>query len=154
MKRPIDSAALIGKLRTRKANAVGHAEAMEAYENAMNDAIDAEELSLNTLRDEVYQDAVKHGLWEDTDKYADELGENANEKEQHRWIEAIKKVYLECDEALTAAENGNWANLKEELADVVIQALSTAGYLEIDIDAEVRTKKTINKHRSWKHGKE
>lgn len=154
MKRLIDGAALIGKLRTRKANAVRHAEAMDAYEKAMCDAIDAEEISLNTLRDEVYQDAVAHGLWENTDKYADELGENANEKELLRWAEAIKKVYLECDEALTAAENGNWANLKEELADVVIQALSTAGYLKIDIDAEVRTKVTINKHRPWKHGKE
>ena len=112
MKRLIDGAALIGKLRTRKANAVGHAEVQTAYETAMNDAIDAEELSLNTLRDEVYQDAVAHGLWEDTDKYADELGENASEKEQHRWIEAIKKVYLECDEALTQVPK--WISVKDK----------------------------------------
>lgn len=151
MKRPIDGADLAGKLRTRKANAVGHPEAQTAYETAMNDAIDAEELSLNELRDEVYEDAVVHGLWEDTDRYAEETGEDANEKELIRWVEAVRKVYEEADELLKAAENGDWANLIEELADVMIQGFSTAGYLRIDIDAAIRDKKRINKYRTWKH---
>lgn len=154
MKRLIDGADLAGKLRTRKANAVGHTEAQAAYETAMNDAIDAEELSLNTLRDEVYQDAVAHGLWEDTDRYAEELGEDETEKMMFACIEAVKKVFFEADEALEAAENCNIEGMIEELADVIIQALSTAGYLKVDIDAAVKRKMEINKGRPWKHGKE
>lgn len=154
MKRPIDGAALAGKLRTRKANAVGHPEVMNAYETAMNDAIDAQEITLNNLRDEVYADAIKHGLWEDTDKYADELGENETEKTMFAHVEAVKKVFFEADEALEAAENSNIKGMIEELADVIIQALSTAGYLKVDIDAAVRRKIEFNKTRPWKHGKE
>ena len=41
----------------------------------------------------------------------------------------------------------------EELADVIITALSVAGYLGIDIDKAVRAKMEINRGREWRHGK-
>ena len=41
----------------------------------------------------------------------------------------------------------------EELADVIITALSAAGYLGIDIDKAVREKMEINRGREWRHGK-
>ena len=151
MKRIIDGADLAGKLRTRKANAVGHAEAMDAYENALNDAIDAEELSLNTLRDEVYQDAVAHGLWEVAElAVAVECAWVGTE-----WKECLlrsagaDKIW---DEALEL--DRAWKNSKhyaEELADVIIMSLSVAGKLGIDIDAAVRNKIAYNKTRPWKH---
>ena len=112
---------------------------------------------LNALRDEIYRDAVAHGLWEDTEKDSIELSEEEPPSERERWysfyrrVYAIKEVYSECDEALTAAEAEDWDGLQEELADVVIQAFSTAGYLGIDIDAEIRGKMEINKKRPWKH---
>ena len=118
-------------------------------------------ISLNTLRDEIYQDAVEHGLWEDVEKDARELSEEEphlrtkdGEVEYYRRYYALKLVFFEGDELLLAAEDDDWEGLKEELADVVIQAFSTAGYLGIDIDAAIRRKMEINKKRSWKHGKE
>lgn len=160
MKRLIDGADLAGKLRTRKANAVVHPEAMDAYETAMNDAIDAEEITLNALRDEVYQDAVKHGLWEEADKMAKEETEGGKEgypgekeliEKFFKWHEAAQLVFFEGDEMLTAVEDYNWDSAVEELADVVIMAMSAAGYLGIDIDAAVKRKMQINKGRPWKH---
>lgn len=121
---------------------------------------EAEVLSLNTLRDEVYADAVAHGLWEETEKDSVELSEEELPSERERWysfhrrVYAIKEVYSECDEALTAAEEEDWDGVQEELADVIIMSLSVAGYLGIDIDAAVRRKMEINKGRAWKHGKE
>ena len=41
----------------------------------------------------------------------------------------------------------------EELADVIITALSVAGYLGIDIEKAVREKMEINRGREWRHGK-
>lgn len=154
MKRLIDGAALAGKLRTRKANAVGHAEAMDAYEKAMCDAIDAEEISLNTLRDEVYQDAVAHGLWEDADARA----AYKSAKNQNFSIESLtrsgcaSRIWDECIELDRAYKNPE--HYVEELADVIIMSLSVAGKLGIDIDAAVKRKMQINKGRPWKHGKE
>ena len=165
--RPIDANALIEKLDN--INPVDYG-AMSSYEthngarDALSDAVmhvnDAPTLSLNTLRDAIYQDAVEHGLWEDVEKDAVELSEEEPPSERERWysfhrrVYAIKEVYSECDEALTAAEEEDWENLQEELADIVIQVFSTAGYLGIDIDAAIRNKMAVNKKRPWKHGKE
>ena len=165
--RPIDANALIEELDN--INPVDYG-AMSSYEThngareALSDAVmrvnDAPTLSLNTLRDAIYQDAVDHGLWEEVEKDSIELSEEEppSEKEAaytfHRRVYATKLVFFESDELLSAAEESNWENLQEELADVVIQAFSTAGYLGIDIDAAIRRKMEINKKRPWKHGKE
>ena len=144
MKRPIDGADLAGKLRTHKANAVGHPEAQVAYETAMNDAIDAEELSLNTLRDEVYEDAVEHGLWEEIDSIW-------WPEECHSLIEnEVDELYDALEDWANSTEDNN-ERFIEELADVIIMCMSVAGKLGIDIDAAVRRKMQINKGRPWKH---
>lgn len=149
--RPIDANALLEKIRFREGPVMGQREIF---------LIEGEPtLSLNTLRDAIYQDAVAHGLWEDVEKDAVELSEEEppSEKEAaytfHSRVYATKLVFVEGDELLCAAEDSNWDNLQEELADVVIQAFSTAGYLGIDIDAAVKKKMEINKARPWKHGK-
>lgn len=106
---------------------------------------------LNDLRDAIYEDAVEHGLWEETDgpigcsflvsEEATELVYAGNEVQIARWR-------FSYDEAEA------WGNYVEELADVIIASLSVAGKLGIDIDAAVRRKMEINKARPWKHGKE
>ena len=153
MKRLIDSAALIGKLRTRKASTVGHAEAMDAYEAAMNDAIDAEEITLNTLRDEVYEDAVAHGLWDegfDVEKTTRECMERVAD-EMVELLEEGKRVIAYASIRSDKKTKEAIERFEEELADVIIMSLSVAGKLGIDIDAAVRRKIEINKHRPWKH---
>lgn len=153
MKRLINAGSLADKLRTRKVMS-GEKAVQDAYETAMWDALNEPEVTLNALRDEVYEDAVAHGLWEDTDRYADEMGEDETEKTMFAHVEAVKKIFFEADEALEAAENSNIEGMIDELADVIIQVLSTSGYLGIDIDAAVRRKVAYNKTRPWKHGKE
>ena len=116
-------------------------------------------VSLNTLRDAIYEDAVAHGLWEDTDytvqlilhslKLADRTTAY-RKKITREW--ATKIISLEIDELLASVEYE--ADYADELADVIIASLSVAGKLGIDIDAAVRRKMEINKGRPWKHGKE
>ena len=116
-----------------------------------------ERISLNTLRDAIYEDAVAHGLWESTDYTVKECidaaiqeGEPADQREMMRgWaMEAIRREVNELEMTLSEEE------YVEELADVIIASLSVAGKLGIDIDAAVRSKMEINKARPWKHGKE
>ena len=117
----------------------------------MNNAQVLQTLTLNTLRDAIYEDAVAHGLWEKTDgpigcsflvsEEAKELVNAANEAQLARW-----RFRDDGTEA--------WVNYVEELADVIIASLSVAGKLGIDIDAAVRRKMVINRARPWKHGKE
>ena len=127
-----------------------------AYEEIDN----APTLSLNTLRDAIYQDAVAHGLWEKSDRLAKEAaddddlpGDKETIEKFFKWHEAARLIFFEGDEMLTAVEDYKWDAAIEELADVVIMAMSAAGYLGIDIDAAIRRKMEINKNRPWKHGK-
>ena len=114
-------------------------------------------ISLNTLRDAIYEDAVAHGLWEKTDytvkeciEAARQEGEPADQEDMMRgWaMEAIRREVNELEMTLSEEE------YVEELADVIIASLSVAGKLGIDIDAAVRRKMEINRARTWKHGKE
>lgn len=111
-------------------------------------------ISLNTLRDAIYDDAVAHGLWESTDYTVMECIEEdstADPEEMMRgWaMETIRREVNELEYA--SADEEAYA---DELADVIIASLSVAGKLGIDIDAAVRRKMEINKARPWKHGKE
>lgn len=107
-------------------------------------------LSLNTLRDAIYQDAVAHGLWMDTDgpmRCASQIdGE-------------VQELFEEAGNVLDVRVDGGdetevWAAYCEELADVIITGFSVAGKLGIDIDAAIKRKMEINKGRAWKHRKE
>lgn len=120
-------------------------------------AIDeAPTLTLNTLRDAIYEDAVAHGLWESTDYTVKCYMERANlfgfpsDRDAKLRALAAQVVYMEANELEQAEEADKYA---EELADVIIASLSVAGKLGIDIDAAVRRKMEINKERPWKHGK-
>lgn len=124
----------------------------------MNNAQALQTLTLNDMRDAIYEDAVEHGLWESTDYTVKECieaarkeGEPADQEEMMRgWaMEVIRREVNELEEASVNAES-----YTDELADVIIASLSVAGKLGIDIDAAVRRKMEINKARPWKHGKD
>lgn len=126
-------------------------------EIAMQRVMVAKDTTLNDMRDAIYEDAVAHGLWESTDytvkRCMDEMRrcEKAFEPDDVMRGWAAQVVRMEADELEEAEEADEYA---EELADVIIAALSVAGKLGIDIDAAVRRKMEINKARPWKHGKE
>ena len=100
-------------------------------------------ISLNTLRDAIYEDAVAHGLW-DLDYSPTDCAELIHDEASELYSAAMDWEYHVC--------NDNSA-FCDELADVIIASLSVAGKLGIDIDAAVRRKMEINKARPWKHGK-
>ena len=141
--RPINANALLEKIRLREGPVLGQREIL---------LIEGERtLSLNDLRDEIYADAVAHGLWEGKELLCDQTDIVVNEVME--MLEASAEVIA------SAGKNSKkrWRKKKhfsEELADVVIACFSLAGKLGIDIDAAIRRKMEINKKRPWKHGKE
>lgn len=119
---------------------------------------------LNELRDEIYSDAAAHGLW-DGDYLRKTLRSNhclrdsgilqiykiVNTERELARVNATFRVFLENQELLESVLEEE--HFTEELADVIITALSAAGYLGIDIDKAVREKMEINRGREWRHGK-
>lgn len=119
---------------------------------------------LNELRNEIYDDAVKHGLWDEMHVWkliatnedfrksgiADAIT-YANSDETRKNVIAALFISMEIRELIFATEDTD--HFREELADVIITALSAAGYLGIDVDKAVREKMEINRGREWRHGK-
>ncbi len=119
---------------------------------------------LNELRNEIYKDAVAHGLWDEDylkktlrsndvlkDSGALQIYKIANAEQETRRVNAALRVLLENQELLESVIEED--HFREELADVIITALSVAGYLGIDIDKAVQEKMEINRGREWRHGK-
>lgn len=121
---------------------------------------------LNELRDEIYSDAVAHGLWDEdyllktlvnSDVVRDsgllQIYKIVNTEQEVRRVHATLRVFMENQELLKSVLDEEEDYFREELADVIITALSAAGYLGIDIDKAVRQKMEINRGREWRHGK-
>lgn len=148
MKRLINAGTLADKLRTRKVMS-GEKAVQDAYETAMWDALNEPEVTLNALRDEIYDDAVAHGLYDDS-RY------NRAHPFGIKFVlrNLARRIKCEVLELINATLEDGMAHFAEELADIIILCLSVAGHLGIDIDAAVRRKMEINRDRPWKHGKE
>lgn len=116
---------------------------------------------LNELRDEIYSDAVKHGLWDrEYNHYRAACKVRAEAEELVEEGIVMLKYGTHCNTLTSKAKKEleskylrAYENYKFELADVIITALSAAGYLGIDIDKAVRSKMEINRGREWRHGK-
>lgn len=99
--------------------------------------------SINTLRDEIYQDAVAHGLFEEFDKITDPV--RKRRKLAMRIMEEAAEMYAAADDP---------EHYAEEAADVTLMTGDVCGYLNIDWHGAVMAKKEYNKKRPWKHEKE
>lgn len=121
---------------------------------------------LNELRDKIYSDAVAHGLWDEdyllktlvnSDAVRDsgllQIYKIVNTEQEIRRVHATLRVFMENQELLKSVLDEEEDYFVEELADVIIMALSAAGYLGIDIDKAVQEKMEINRGREWRHGK-
>ena len=96
---------------------------------------------LNELSAAIYTWAKGHGFWESrADLYE---------------VLAIKValIHSEATEALEALRKEDYVNFAEELADIIIRVLDTAGHMQIDIEKEVLNKMAKNNNRPHKHGK-
>lgn len=97
--------------------------------------------ALNQIGQAACADAEEHGLWGSV--------KNDVPSEERRRCACL--VLAEAGEAMNAAEVR--LDYQEELADVVIVALSAAAYLNINIGEQVERKMRINRGRPYLHGK-
>ena len=104
--------------------------------------------NLNELRDEVYKDAYEHGLYEG--EYDAPQLEQAAPSLMYRIQDEVREAWnaaLDWQQSKINAKE----HVAEELADIIITALSVSGHLGIDIDAALRRKVDYNKTRKYKH---
>jgi NTP pyrophosphatase (non-canonical NTP hydrolase) len=115
---------------------------------------------LNELRNEVYQNALDHGFYDD--------------EENKNVLLKLMLVVSEISEAAEAYRTNTHTKLElnnvnltdnlsfekyikdtfeDELADTIIRILDLCGYMKIDIDKHIELKMRYNKNRPYKHGK-
>lgn len=104
--------------------------------------------NLNELRDEVYKDAYDHGLYKG--EYDAPQLEYAAPGLMFRIQEEVREAWNAALDWMHGVLNAK-DHVAEELADIIITALSVAGHLGIDIDAALRSKVAYNRTRPHKH---
>ena len=105
-----------------------------------------EKWTLNKWRDEIHDNAVQHGWWDDERSFAEivalchsELSEALEEDRAGRDLIYIK--------------DGKPEGIAIEMADLIIRALDWFGHMKIDVDEAVAVKHSYNISRPYKHGK-
>ena len=101
--------------------------------------------TLNTLCTQVYMDAEAHGLWNNTKA----LAAHIVPREDALRHMAAERILAEVQEAMDAANDPD--HYAEELADVIITALSAAGLVGIEIGTAVSQKILFNRCRPYQH---
>lgn len=104
-------------------------------------------LNVNDLIDDVHNNAVSKGWWDDG-------------KDQRNKGEAIALMHSELSEALEALRAGNpqdskvpYDNMTVELADCIIRIFDFAGAYNLPLIDALLAKHEFNKTRPHKHGK-
>ena len=125
---------------------------------------------LNKLRDEIHQNAVEHGWWDEERTFGDvialchsELSEaleeyrngmpmgyflcnNGGMCDKERFGDEI------CDSKTSNCKSKKPEGIAIELADCMIRILDYCGHAGIDIEEAIRIKHEYNKTRSYRHG--
>ena len=131
-----------------------------------------EEKALNKLRDEIHQNAIEHGWWQEERSFGDIIAlchsELSEALEEYRNGHKPNEIYHTCrtghsyedcpfrkDGGVLGCEDYKPLKLEgipSELADVIIRILDYCGKEGIDIEEAIRTKHEYNKTRPYKHG--
>lgn len=102
-------------------------------------------MQINQLRDEIHQNAINHGWWDEERTFGEiialchsELSEALEEHRDHK-----PTLYFSGEKP---------EGIAVELADCIIRILDYCGHAGIDISEVIRIKHKYNKTRSYRHG--
>ena len=114
---------------------------------------------LNKLRDEIHENAVDHGWWEEERSFPEivalchrELSEALEEYRSNKPM-----MYFVEVNGFEVTDMSEWNGEKPEgiaieLADCIIRILDYCGKEGIDIEEAIRIKHEYNRTRSFRHG--
>lgn len=109
---------------------------------------------LNQLRDEIHQNALEHGWWEEQRSFGEIIAlchsELSEALEEYRNGIQPNKIYHSWSSSESAAPKPEGVPI--ELADCIIRILDYCGQVGINIEEAVITKHEYNKTRPYKHG--
>lgn len=107
---------------------------------------------LNKLRDQIHQNAVEHGWWDEDRSFGEIIAlchsELSEALEEHRNGHKSKEVYFNADAKKGLKPEG----IPIELADCMIRILDYCGKEKIDIETAINIKHEYNKTRPYRHG--
>lgn len=111
-------------------------------------------MELNEMRDRAHENATIKGFHDAYNSIKKTVRENPLVIRNMYISQHLMLLVSEVAEAQEALRHDDWANFKEELADIAIRLGDICGLCDIDLEAEVQKKMTKNASRPRKHGKE
>ena len=105
-----------------------------------------EKWTLNKWRDEIHDNAVQHGWWDEERSFAETVALCHSELS-----EALEEDRAGRD--LIYIKDGKPEGIAVEMADVLIREFDWFGHMKIDVDELIAIKHRYNISRPYKHGK-
>lgn len=132
---------------------------------------------LNTLTYSIAQWAISKGFWEQwedaewLESFAEQYSgardsDPATVARLRRMAVHHKKMFIQTKLMLMVSEVVEAHNAErddegfagphfaEELVDIIIRVLDTAGYLQLDMDGVIERKMAVNQNRPYRHGRQ
>ena len=111
-------------------------------------------MELNKLRDEIHQNAVDHGWWNEERHFGSLIAlmhaELSEALEEYRNKRNPTEIYYSWENSET--DEPKPEGIPVELADCIIRILDYCGKEGIDIEEAIRIKHEYNKTRPYRHG--
>jgi NTP pyrophosphatase (non-canonical NTP hydrolase) len=110
-------------------------------------------MSINSLGQAIYENAVRHGFYKDR--------MNITSRKDPIWLSnRLMLIVSELSEGLEGVRDGNFSSepaskgLGEELADACIRIFDLAYSINIDLDKAIADKHNFNLMRPYKHNRQ
>lgn len=117
-------------------------------------------MSLQELQNEIHDNAVKKGFWEEPYNLGEkmmlivtEVSEMCEAHRKNRRCTLIHGLEYATENFKLYFETSIKDTLEDEMADAIIRLLDMAKKLDIPIEEHIRAKMRYNRLRPYKHGK-
>jgi NTP pyrophosphatase (non-canonical NTP hydrolase) len=112
---------------------------------------------INKIIKEVHENAIDKGFY---DKIYELLELYKDKKDDYKLYknlficQQLLLIITELGEATEGLRQGNIVNFKEEIADTVIRLFDLSGFLQMNLEYEIKKKMAVNKLRPNLHNKQ
>jgi len=114
-------------------------------------------MNIKTTIKDIHENALDKGFYDKIYELMEKSKDNKDEYKLYKNLFVCQQLLLiitEIGEATEGLRQGDIVNFKEEIADAVIRLFDLSGFLQMDLEYEIKKKMAVNRLRPSLHNKQ